>query len=83
MLATFSPDISELHNKADNIQVSADEATSHITLLEGKLDRTTQWFDAKEQINANIANRIDRIVASGAAKPSTPVAKREPQPLNN
>lgn len=81
-LTTFSPHLSELHNENDNLHVSADDATDHITSLEGKLDRTTQLVDAQTQINTNVANRLNRIEASDAANPSTPVPNREPQTLN-
>lgn len=54
-LATFSTELSELHEKANKLQVSADDGTPHIRSLVVKVDRTTQWFDVQAQINTNIA----------------------------
>lgn len=82
-LGALSSDLSKLHKKDDNIQVSADDATAHIASLEWKLESTTQLFETQAQINTNISNRLTQIEASDEANPRTIVANRETQTLNN
>lgn len=82
-LGALSSDLSKLHKKDDNIQVSADDATANIASLEWKLESTTQLFETQAQINTNISNRLTQIEASDEANPRTLVANRETQTLNN